>query len=436
MALVEGCKHSLEISIPVDAIETETGRVVQNIQKKARLPGFRPGKAPLTLIRKQFQGDIRQQVLESLVPKYFDQQIAQENLKPVASPDITDVHFHDGEPLKFKAEFEVFPEFEIQEYRGLSVPYHEPQVTDEDVARRLEEIRNDKATFANEDPRPLVDGDFAVVALHSLGGVDEPIKSDELSLEIGAADTLEAFTENLRGMTPDEEKDFEVAYPEDFGQAKMAGKTVRFHCTVKGIRRKELPDLNDEFAQDVGDYRTLDELRDAIRKGIFSNRQFEAQRAAKDKLIEALADRNEFAVPEAFVERQIRTRVEQRLRTLAAEGLDPSKLKLDWEKVKAAQHDQALREVKASLLLSKISEKEGIAAMKDEVDREVERIARQQREPVAAARMRMEKDGTLDRIASHIQTEKVLNYLFEHATKTAEEPPVPAAPEAIEGSLA
>ena len=436
MALVEGCKHSLEISIPVDAIETETGRVVQSIQKKARLPGFRPGKAPLTLIRKQFQGDIRQQVLESLVPKYFDQQVANENLKPVASPDITDVHFHDGEPLKFKAEFEVFPEFEIQEYRGLSVPYQEPRVTDEDVARRLEEIRNDKATFANEDPRPLVDGDFAVVALHSLDGVDEPIKSDELSLEIGANDTLEAFTENLRGMTPGEEKDFEVAYPEDFGQAKMAGKTVRFHCTVKGIRRKELPDLNDEFSQDVGDYRTLDELRDAIRKGIFSNRQLEAQRTAKDKLIEALADRNEFAVPEAFVERQIRTRVEQRLRALAAEGVDPGKLKLDWEKVKTAQHDQALREVKASLLLSKISEKEGIAALKEEVDREVERIARQQREPVAAARMRMDKDGTLDRIASHIQTEKVLNYIFEHATKTAEDPPLPAAAEPVEGTVA
>jgi trigger factor len=199
---------------------------------------------------------------------------------------------------------------------------------------------------------------------------------------------------------------------------KLAGKTVRFRTHVKGIRRKELPELNDDFAQDLGDYRTLDELREAVRKSLFAQRQFEAQQEAKNKLVEKLVDMHDFPVPEAFVDRQIQNRVEQRVRALAEQGLDPKSLNLDWKKLRETQRDKALREVKASLLLARISEREAINATRDEVDKEVERLARQQREPFAAVRLRLEKDGTLGRIASHIQTEKTLDFLFEHAGKT------------------
>ena len=215
-------------------------------------------------------------------------------------------------------------------------------------------------------------------------------------------------------------KDFEVTYPEEYGSAKLAGKTVTFHATVKGLRRKELPELNDEFAQDLGDYRTVDELREAIRKGIFGQRQYEAQQEAKNRIIDKLVENHDFPVPETFVERQIKNRVEQSLRAMAAEGMDPRQLKLDWAKVKESQREKALHEVKASMLLSRISEREAIHATREEVDKEVERQARQTREPIAALHMKFEKDGTLGRIASHIQTEKTLNFLFEHARKTTE----------------
>ncbi len=420
MALVEGCKHSLEISIPVPEVESETNRVTEDVRKRAKLPGFRPGKAPASLIRKQFASDIRQKVLESLIPKFLQKQIEAENLNVVGTPDVTDVHFHDGEPLRFKAEFEVAPEIELGEYKDVEVPYHDPEVTDEDLAKRIDEIREQKAEYVNVDPRPVQDGDFAVVALESMSGVEgDPVKTEEMQLEIGAKDTFEAFTENLRGVTPGEEKEFDVAYPEDYGSAKLAGKTVRFHATLKGIRRKELPEVNDEFAQDLGDYRTVDELREAVRKNIFSQRQYEAQQAAKNLIVDKLVDVHSFPVPEVFVERQIKSRVEQSLRSMAAEGIDPRSIKLDWEKVKESQREKALREVKASMVLSKISEREAIHATRDEVDREVEKIAKQQRKPVAAIQMEFEKDGTMGRIASHIQTDKTLNFLFEHARKTA-----------------
>ncbi|MGP8244590.1 MAG: trigger factor [Bryobacteraceae bacterium] len=424
MALLEGCRHSLEVSVPVEEVESETSRVLADVQKRAKLPGFRPGKAPASLIRKQFAGDIRQRVLESLIPKYLQKQFEAENLNVVGTPDISDVHLHDGEPLHFKAEFEVVPAIELKEYRGVEVPYHDPEVTGEDVAQRIEELRQAKADYSNVDPRPIVDGDFAVVSLETVAGPEaliegEPVKQDETVLEIGGPDTFPAFSDNLRGTSPGDEKEFTVPYPEDYGNKRLAGKTVMFRARVKGIRKKELPELNDDFAQDLGDYRNLDELREAIRKNIFVQRQYEAQQAAKDKIVDKLVDDHDFPVPEVFIDRQIRNRVEQSLRSLAAEGVDPNSLKLDWAKVKEAQRDKALREVKASLLLAKVAEREAIHATREEVDKEVERIARQQREPVGAVQVRFEKDGTLGRIASHIQTEKTLNLLFEHARKTA-----------------
>ena len=421
MALLEGCKHSLEISVPVETVEGETERVVSSFQQRAKLPGFRPGKAPAGLVRKHFEGDIRQQVLENLVPKFLDQELQKQDLHIVGSPDISDVHFHRGEPLRFKAEFEVFPEIELKDYQNVEVPYQDPQVTDEDVAKRLEEIRDQKADYSNVDPRPIQDGDHAVISIESLSGAEQPVKQDEMMLHVGAEDTLPAFTENLRGMSPGDEKDFDVAYPEDYGQRKLAGHTIRFHVVVKGVRKKELPEVNDEFAKDLGDFRTVDELRDALRKSMLAQRQQEAQRATKDKLVEKLVDAHDFPVPEAFIDRQVRNRIEQTLQSLAQEGIDASKIQLDWQKLKSSQRDKALREVKASLLLSKIAERESINATRDEVDKEVEVIARRQREPFAAVRLRFEKDGTLGRIASHIQTEKTLSFLFEHAQKTAQE---------------
>jgi trigger factor len=420
LALIEGCRHSLEIAIPADEVETETTRVTADVQKRAKLPGFRPGKAPASLIRKQFAGDIRQQIVENLIPKALQKQIEAENLNVVGRPDIKDLHFHEGEPLRFKAEFEVFPQIELGEYHEVEVEYHEPEVTDEDVEKRLNEIRDQKAEFVNVDPRPLENGDHAVVALESISGVEgEPVKQDEMVLEIGGADTFEAFSENLRGLSPEDVKDFEVTYPEDYGAARLAGKTIQFHATVKGVRKKELPELNDEFAQDLGDYRDIGEVRDAIRKGILSQRQYEAQNAAKNKIVDKLVEAHDFPVPDLFVERQIENRVEQSLRTMAEQGVDLQKVKLDWAKVRETQREKAVREVKASMLLSRISERESIHATRDEVDKEVEKIARQNREAVAAAQMRFEKDGTLGRIANHIQTEKTLNFLFEHARKTA-----------------
>jgi trigger factor len=431
--LVEGCKHEIEVTVPVDEIARETDRVVADIQQKAKLPGFRPGKAPASLIRSKFSKQVRDDVLENLLPKYFRQKVEEEHLEVVGRPNVKDVHFHEGEPLRFKAEFEVAPEIELKDYRGVTVHYSEPEISDEDIAKRLDEIREQKAQFVNAEPRAVVDGDYAVVTLDSLSGVEQPVHQDEVVLHVGDPDTMAGFSEALRGLSPEEEKEFEVTYPEDFGQARLAGKTVRFRAKLTTIRTKELPELNDEFAQDLGDYQTLNDLREAVRKAIFHEREYASQQKAKEQLIDKLIETHEFPVPEAYIERQIESQLENQFRELAERGIDPTKLKIDWAKLKDAQRPKALHDVKASLLVDKIAEREAIAPTNDEVDAEVQRIAKQQREPVAAVRKKLQKDGVLSRIAYQIRSNKTLNFLFEHARKEAGEPePRPSEEEAAE----
>ena len=420
--LIDGCKHALEITVPLAEVEQETERAAAQIQGKARLPGFRPGKAPLSIVKSRFAGDIRQEVLDALVPRFLQAAVEKDNLHLVGRPAISEVHFHAGEPLRFKAEFEVAPTFELGEYRGVTVTYNEPTVTDTDVDERVEQIRDQKAQYVNEDPRPLADGDYAVVSLESLEGVAEKVSQDELMLKIGDEATMKEFSESLRGASPDDVREFSVTYPEDYDRPNLAGKTVKFRAVVKAVRRKDLPELNDEFAKDLGDFKTLDELKETVRKSIFQEREHRAKEEAKQQLIEKLVDTHEFPVPDAYVDRQIQINVENQLRSLAAQGVDPAQIKLDWEKVREAQKGRAVREVKASLILDKVGEREAVAPTQEEVDREVSRIARQQREAVAVTRAKLQKEGGLARIAGHIRTDKTLNFLFDQARKEAAKP--------------
>ncbi|MCC6362786.1 MAG: trigger factor [Bryobacterales bacterium] len=430
MALIEGCKHELEITIPVEEVEKESEKVAEDVRAKAKLPGFRPGKVPLSMIRQRYGSTIRQEALDNLLPKFFRKRIEEEHLHVVSSFSVKDLEFEAGKPVKFKAEFEVAPEVELGEYRGISVPYAQPEVTDEDVNERLEALRKRKADYANLDPRPAEMGDVVVVDLHSVSGLEgEPMHAHDLQVELGSPETLPDFNDHLVGLTPGDEANITVTYPEEYAQERLAGKIVEFHVDVKQLQRKELPELNDEFAKDLGDFQTLDELKETIRNNTLREREMAVQRQAKEAIAEKLADTHTFPVPEAFIDRQIDLYVERFLSEHAAQGMDPKKIPVNREKVKEAMRDRAIKEIKTTLLLEKVADTESIVTTKDEVDAEVQRFAKQEREPVAAVRRRFEENGTLGRIAHAIRTEKTLNFLFEHARKEA-----PAEPEAGESA--
>ena len=422
MSSTESCKQELEISVPWEEVEQETGRIVKAIRGNAKIPGFRPGKAPDTIVRSRYQKEIRQEIIDKLVPRFFWEQAQQQNLRVVGSPQVDDLHLENGEAMRFRAAFEVYPDFELGDYRRLEVPFREPEVSEEEVEQELEQFRERHASFRNLDPRPLADGDIAVLLLKGTSEEDVPsIEQEETTLTIGDDETLPEFNEHLRGKSPGDEVDFEVRYPDDFSNQKLAGKTVSFHAEVKGLREKELPELNDDFATDLGDFRTLEEVRRHIHELIENQRRRQATEAAQEALIDELIKRHDFPVPEGLVDRQIASRLERQLRSLKQQGVDVSKLDWDWDKVRDEERERASRDVKASLLLERIAKAENISAGSEEIDEQVKRYAEQTKQSPATARKKLAEDGALDRMQVQMSNDKTLSFLFDEAEKVDQE---------------
>lgn len=418
MAATESSIGEMEISVPWDEVAKESKRILAAFRKQVRIPGFRPGKAPEAVIRMRYAEEVRGELLETLVPKHFWKRAEEQDLKVIGSPDISDVHYADDEPLTFKAKFEVIPDFELGDYRRLQAPFAEPLASEEEIDAEIERVREQQASYRNLDPRPLEDGDVAVLSLKSgeVEGVPQ-VDQEETTITIGDEGTLDGFTEALRGKSPDDEVDFEVTYPEDFGNEKLAGKIVPFHAVVKGIRVKELPEVDDQFASDVGDFKTLEELRKAVREGIENMRRREATERAKDAVIDQLVASHDFTAPSKMVEQQVNTRLERSLRSIAKQGIDPAQLNLDWEKLREGQREGAVRDVKAGLLLERIAEVEAIDATEEEIDEQVKHYAEQNQLSAAGARQKLAEDGTLDRVRTQIRNDKTAAFLFDEAEK-------------------
>jgi trigger factor len=410
------CRRELELEIPAERVAKETERVAREFARLARLPGFRPGKAPLPLIRRRFASEIRDEVLEALVPAEIEQAVTEQKLQPVTRPQVDRVDFPEGGPVKFRAVFEVLPEFELGNYKELEIEVEAAEVTDEDVEKTLAELRERAAKFTPVEGRAAEDGDTAVMKLTGTPhGEGEPVTADEVLCHIGAEETLAAFTENLRGAAPGETRRFEMTYPDDFPDAKLAGKTYTFTAAVSAIKRKSLPELDDDFAREVSDAAALDELRGKVRANLEAARDSRQQEQARDGIIEKLVAGHDFPVPEALVEHQMDARLERVVRSLAAQGVDPRAVNVDWTTLRERQRERALADIKAELLLDRIATAEGLEVADEELDRELERLGEQSGESGAALRARLTKQGALDRMKSRLRSEKTLGWLQRSA---------------------
>ena len=412
-------KKEISVEIPADAVTRETETLVQKYQKLARLPGFRRGHVPASVIKQRFSEDIKSEVVDALVPRFFRQEADKLGLIPVSQPRVTDLHIHDGEPLRFKATFEVMPEIKVEGYKELRAEKTDVNVTDQEVEDALNNLREQHAAYNSIEGRPLADGDFAQVSLNGepKDGEGKPVHMDDILVEIAGKNTMPEFTEHLRGASAGDERTFEVTYPQDTSDQRLAGKTLTYTVKVLGVKQKSLPELNDAFAKELGEeFTSLDVVRQRIREGMEQERKHNAEHAAKDKLVDELVKRNDFEVPEALVERQIDVRLERGLRALAAQGMRAEDLKkMDMNRLRAGQRDQALQEVKASLLLDKVAEEERIEVGDEEIEREIEALARQSKQTPEAIRARLTRDGALDRIRHRLRNEKTLDFLYHQS---------------------
>ena len=419
-------KREIEVEIPVEDVARQTDSLIQKYQKVARIPGFRRGHVPASIIRQRFSEEIKTDMVEALIPRFFRREAERLSLHPVSQPRVTDLHLHDGEPLRFKAAFEVLPEIKLEGYKELRADKPEIAVSEADVEQALADLRERHASFNPVEGRALADGDFAQVSLdgnprsgddaEGKSGEGQPVHMDEVLVEIAGKNTMPEFTENLRGTSAGDERTFDVHYPEDTQDKRLAGKTFSYAVKVQAIKQKSLPELNDEFAKQLGEFQTVDDLRKAIREQMESERKHQAEHAAKEKLVGELIQRNDFEVPDSLIEQQIDIRLERGLRALAAQGLTTEQMKkMDLNRLRAGQREQAIHDVKAALLLERVAEEENIQIGDEELNRELEALAKQSKQTSEAVRARLTRDGGLDRIRTRIRNEKTLEFLYRQS---------------------
>jgi trigger factor len=417
------CRRELDLEVPAEDVQKAVARVAKEFARVARVPGFRPGKAPVTLIRRRFADDIKGEVLQSLLPERIQEAVKGQNLIPITQPQVDKVDYSEDGPLKFHAVFEVLPEFELGAYKDLEVEIQSAEVTDAEVEKTLEDSREHSAAFIPVEGRPLAKGDFAQLKLAGTpadGG--EPLKADNVLCQLGAEDTLEAFTDNLTGASAGEERRFDVNYPAEYPDKKLAGKTYSYVAEVTAIKEKKLPELDDEFAKAVSDVATLAELRTKIRQGLEADRDRKRGAAIRDAVLAKIVTAHDFPVPEALVENQMHNRLERAVRMLSAQGVDPRAVNVDWEAMRQRQHDPAVEDVKAELLLDRIATAENIEAAEEDVERELAHMAEHSGESAAAVRASLTKQGALDRMKSKLRSEKTLEWLQQNTRVTTREP--------------
>jgi trigger factor len=417
----ETCKQELVIEIPVDEVRKEAESVTEQFRRAARIPGFRRGHAPPTLVRRHFRDDIRNEVVQSLLPKFFETAVKEKNLAIVGRPRFEDLKFEEDQPLTCKATFEVLPPFELGEYKGLEVEEESREVSEEDLDKAVEELRQRAATYEPVEDRPAADDDFVLVSYRGQDTKNRdsaPLEAHDAAVHLGAKGTVAGFTENLRGTKAGDKRDFEVAYPEDYPQKSLAGKALRYQVEVQSIKKKVLPTVDDELAKTVSESETLADLRAKLRESLEKRRARQVENAAMSKLLEGLVTRHDFPVPAALVEMQLDHKLESIVTQLIAQGIDPRATQVDWRKIREEARPEAEREVRGSLILERIAEAEKTEVSDEEVDEVIREMSSERGEPPAALKTRLTREGGMSRIKSSRRNQKALELIYRNAKIT------------------
>ncbi len=412
------CTRELVLDVAADEVSKAYGNVVKNYRKYAKIPGFRAGKVPETVIKRRYAAEIRKDVIDGLLPDRFNQAVMKLGVKPVGQPQVTELTVEEGAPLHVKAVFEYVPAFSIDGYQTVTVEKPAVEITEEEFQSEIGQLRESRATIEPvEEDRALKDGDWAEITYKGLieGEVEAaPISGENTLVEIGGKDTVEAFSNALRGAKAGQELKAEVIYAADYADPKLAGKTVAYDVEVKAIKKRTLPELDDDFAKELGAYESYADLEARVREHMSNRKRRGVEHETKDRLMEALTERYPFPVPESLVQEQIDARLERGLRALAAQGMEPEQMrKLDFARLRAAQREGAAAEARTNILLDRIATEEKIAITDEELDRELQLAALQSREPVDALKVRLTEDGGLARIREQMQREKTASVLYE-----------------------
>jgi trigger factor len=413
-------KKSVAVEIPSDIVDAEIDRVARSYSRQARIPGFRQGKVPPTLIKKRFREQILHDVAHDLIPRAIDEALRERGLEPVDTPDVKDVSLDEGQALTFTATFETLPPIDPGPLNTISL--RRPAVTLEDnaVEQTLTQLQGRAARYEPVEGRGVDDGDTVTVDVERTptAAGEKADHHRDVVVEIGGKANPPGFDENLKGLEVGASKTFTIHYPDDYTVKEMAGTSVEYSVQVKDLRKRVLPALDDEFAKDVGEFETLQALKDRILEDLQREAEAEADRNLRGDLMKELAARVTVDIPESLVERELDRRTEEFARRLMDQNIDPRKANIDWDQFRDSQREASRESVKSALALDEISRRENVTVSDEDVEKDVAQYAERSGLSPAAVRARLEKEGALSRLSAGLRREKTMDFVIAQAQVT------------------
>ncbi len=418
---VSDTRKNLVVEIPSATVDAEIDKVSRDYSKAARIPGFRPGKVPAKVVRQRFRDQILHDVAHGLIPRAVEEALRERGVEPVDTPDIRDVVVEEGQPLKFTATFETVPSIDPGDYAAIVLRTKDHAVDDSAVEQALSQLRERSARYEPVEDRGIEVGDSVTLDLERTAvgdsGETQTDKHENVTVDIGAPANPPGFDEALAGLVAGGEKSFDVKYPDDYTIKELAGTTVKYAATIKAVRKRVVPDLDDEFAKDVGEFENLEALRARVRGDLEHEARHEAEREMRADLLKQLASRVTFDVPSSLLDREIDRRVEEFVRRLIEQQIDPMRTNINWEEFREKQRGAAAEAVKGALVLDEVARRENIGVSDADVSAEVERYAERSGRSAAAVRARLEKEGGLGRLYAGLRRERTLDFLLSRATR-------------------
>jgi len=417
---LENAKNSQKVF----KIEVESERVgaalddaYSGIQRKARIPGYRPGKAPRDLVETHYDKTANEEMLNKLIWECYREAVIQQNIDPVGYPVIEDVKFNKGEPLIFTVKVDVRPEFKLKTYKGIKVKEKSSDVSDDDIKKSIEQVRESTAQYKNIDPRPISKGDYVVSNYECFSDGKQIDKNENLWLYISDQLQPKELLGVLIGSEIGVEKEAEVTYPKDYQYKELAGQKRLYKVTPKQIKEKILPEINDDLAKDTGQFKDLNELKEKLRENLSVNKKLESKRDLENQVFSSLLKNHVFDVPESMVERQAGHLADDAKNKLLYQGYKKEDLDKEDTRLKASLKDKARDNVRLFFILAKIAQQEEIKVGDSDIDEKVEIIAKDTKEAPDVVKKRLEEKNLIDNLKEQIIHDKVVSFVINETKK-------------------
>ena len=412
---VNSCKRNLAVEVPAEEVDQEIDKIAREYARNAKVPGFRPGKIPLSIIRQRYGSSLLQDAGQKIIERTWKSALDEHDFHPLAEPVVKEVESKPGQPLKFTVEFEVLPNLEVNEYKGLDVTLPSSEVKEEEVDQALENLREQHAEFVPVDGGEACDGQYLTLTVEGQfedGG--KPIREDDVTLIVGNPQTNVEFSDNLRGSHAGETRSFEVEYPQDYHRKQFAGKKVQYTVLVKDIKEKRLAELNDDFAKDLGS-ESFEALRSKVQGELITQAKQSAEKKAREALLDSIVERQTIDVPDCLVQDELEAYTRRFASSLAYQGVDIKQASIDWKKVLDEERPRAEQSVRHSIFLDAIARQEGIEVTEEETESELQKLAEGTNKSAAAWRAQLEKEGRIQSFEQHLRRNKALDFIYRNA---------------------